>query len=72
MKGRQQGRAIPGTATFCPRIEADAIFACTFQAGTDLSKHSVHRINDEKADTLKSAQKFMPYNQARAARGGQR
>ena len=61
VKGKQLGAPIPGTATFQPRIEADAIFACTFQAGTELSKHSVNRINDEKADTLKTAQQFLPY-----------
>ena len=61
---------IPGTSTFQARVQADGIFACTFSNGTALAENSQARITDEKRETLQQQQKFMPYEQARAARNG--
>jgi len=61
VQGRKQGAPIPGTGTFQPRVEADGIFATTFQASKEFASTSQNRIKDEKADTLKQAQQWMPY-----------
>ena len=53
--GQKQGKAIPGAAIWQPRVEADGIFACTFNNGLDSAGVSQHRIDEEKADTLKTS-----------------
>jgi hypothetical protein len=45
VQGKRQGHPIPGAGTFQPRIEADGIFACTFQGSTEVAKHSMGRID---------------------------
>ena len=72
VKGQSQGRPIPGTCTFRPRVEADNIFAQTYGSSLDCSSSSAHRINNEKSETLRGAQQWLAYDQAvkvRAQRG---
>ena len=68
VKGQQQGKPIPGTCTFRPRVEADNIFAQTYGASLECSGSSAQRINNEKSETLKGAQQWLAYDQARQVR----
>ena len=69
---RSQGMSnfdpIPGYGGTNRRQDADNFFAGTFRVGRDAGKTSLHRINDEKADTLKANSKFPAYKQAQAMR----
>lgn len=62
VKGQSQGKPIPGTCTFRPRVEADNIFAQTYGASLECSQVSNERIMIEKSETLKGAQKWMAYD----------
>ena len=69
--GHQLGRPIPGYSGFDPRIEADNIFGQTYNNSRNNAEESGARINQERGETLKMTQQFMPsYTQARAARNG--
>ena len=62
VKGQSQGKPIPGTCTFRPRVEADNIFAQTYGASLECSQLSNERIAVEKSETLRGAQNWMAYD----------
>ena len=64
VKGRQTEKPIPGAAIYQPRVAADCIFATTYAAGQKNAEESLHRIKDEKSETLKGQQKWLPYEEA--------
>ena len=68
VQGQKQGKPIPGTCTFRSRVEADNIFAQTYGASLDCSDVSNNRINNEKSETLRGAQQWLAYEQARQVR----
>jgi hypothetical protein len=67
-KGMSNFDPIPGYGGTNRRQDADNFFAGTFRVGRETGQQSLHRINDEKADTLKANSKFPAYKQAQAMR----
>ena len=59
---------IPGYSGTNPRSEADAMFACTFAEQRKQGEMSLKRIENERADTLKTQEKFEAYKQVQQAR----
>lgn len=57
-RGRDIPQPIPGYSGTRPRQEADAQFGCTFAEGCIQAQQSLDRIAQERAETLKTQQKF--------------
>ena len=63
---------IPGYSGHTQRLEADCIFGQTFANAMDQGSKSIHRIKDERAETVKKAtNKFPNYKDVVAARMAQ-
>ena len=69
VKGQQQGKPIPRSCVFVRSVQSDGVFAGTYANDFGNAERSQARINDERSVTLKQQSKFLPYEQARRARG---
>ena len=58
--GQQNGEPTTGYSGFKPRQDADGIFGVTSGASSVAAHQSMNRIKNEKADTLRTTQRFMP------------
>jgi len=71
--GQQNGAPTTGYSGHLPRQTADGIFGNTFGASMQAAEQSKARIRNEKSETLKQTQQFLPSyadaRQERMARG---